>query len=118
MTTTAIDYVEFTSPDLERTQAFLSEAFGWHYVEYGPDYRDIQGAGLGGGLERGALRSPLIVLKDDDLEGLLELVRGAGAWVGSAMSLPQEIIDFPGGRRFQFTEPGGTEMAVWSEGDG
>jgi hypothetical protein len=104
-----IDYVEFASPELEKTQAFFSQAFGWDYVDYGPDYKDIQGAGLGGGIERGDLRAPLIVLKSDDLEAMLKKVRSAGA------EITKEIFDFPGGRRFQFTEPGGTEMAVWSE---
>ena len=47
-----IDYVEFYSPRLEATEAFFSKAFDWSYVEYGPDYRDIQNAGLGGGIER------------------------------------------------------------------
>jgi len=106
---TKIDYVEFTSPELEKTQAFFSKAFGWEYVDYGPDYKDIQGAGLGGGIERGDLRAPLIVLKADDLEAMLEQVRAAGA------DITKEIFDFPGGRRFQFREPGGTEMAVWTQ---
>lgn len=103
-----IDYVEFISPQLEATQAFFSRAFGWSAIDYGPDYRDVQGAGLGGGIERGALRAPLIVLKADDLEVALEKVREAGGIV------THEIFDFPGGRRFQFIEPGGTEMAVWT----
>lgn len=106
---THIDYVEFATPDVETTQAFFSEAFGWSYVDYGPDYKDIKGAGLGGGIERGDLRPPLIVLKSDDLEGMLETVRKAGA------EITKEIFAFPGGRRFQFREPGGTEMAVWTE---
>lgn len=106
----AIDYVEFTSPRLEATQDFFAAAFGWEFVDYGPDYRDIQGAGTGGGIERGDLRAPLIVLKTDDLEGALARVRAAGAQITA------EIFDFPGGRRFQFREPGGTEMAVWSVG--
>lgn len=106
---TKIDYVEFTSPELEKTQAFFSKAFGWEYVDYGPNYRDIQGAGLGGGIERRDLRAPLIVLKADDLEAMLEQVRAAGA------DITKEIFDFPGGRRFQFREPGGTEMAVWTQ---
>lgn len=105
----AIDYVEFASPKLEETQAFFADAFGWAFVDYGPDYRDIQGAGIGGGLERGARKPPLVVLKTDDLEAALDRVRGAGA------EITHEIFDFPGGRRFQFTEPGGTDMAVWSE---
>ncbi|MBY4894653.1 VOC family protein [Rhodobacteraceae bacterium N5(2021)] len=108
---TPIDYIEFTSPELEKTQAFFTEAFGWSYVDYGPDYKDIQGAGLGGGVERGPLRAPLPVLKADDLEAMLARVKAAGA------EITQEIFEFPGGRRFQFREPGGTEMAVWTTVD-
>ena len=105
-----IDYVEFTSPRLEDTQAFFAAAFGWSFVEYGPDYRDIREAGTGGGIERGDLRPPLIVLRSDDLDGALQTVRKAGA------EITREIYDFPGGCRFEFIEPGGTAMAVWSEG--
>jgi predicted enzyme related to lactoylglutathione lyase len=104
-----IDYVEFTSPKLEDTQAFFAKAFGWSFVEYGPDYRDIKDAGTGGGVERGPNVAPLIVLRTDDLDAALATVRGAGGKITKA------IFDFPGGRRFEFTEPGGTAMAVWSE---
>ncbi|TVQ03222.1 MAG: VOC family protein, partial [Roseinatronobacter sp.] len=44
-----IDYVEFYSAKLESTQEFFATACGWDFVAYGPDYRDIQGAGIGGG---------------------------------------------------------------------
>lgn len=104
-----IDYVEFTSPKLEDTQTFFTRAFGWDYVDYGPDYKDIRHAGTGGGIERGDLRAPLIVLKADDLEAALARVRAAGA------EITREIFPFPGGHRFQCREPGGTEMAVWCE---
>lgn len=103
-----IDYIEFASPTLEATQAFFADAFGWSFIDYGPDYRDIQDAGTGGGIERGTLRAPLIVLRADDLEAALDTVRQAGG------TITKEIFDFPGGRRFEFTEPGGTAMAVWS----
>lgn len=106
-----IDYIEFTSPDVEATQAFFTEAFGWSYIDYGPDYKDIQGAGLGGGIERGETRAPLPVIRTDDLGAMLERVQAAGA------EITQEIFEFPGGRRFQFREPGGTEMAVWTTRD-
>lgn len=105
--TLTIDYIEFTSPDLEATQGFFARAFGWGFVDYGPDYRDIQGAGTGGGVARGAARAPLVVLRADDLEAALARVTDAGA------TITRPIFDFPGGRRFQFREPGGTEMAVW-----
>ena len=108
LTRLPIDYVEFTSPELEATQAFFAAAFGWNFVEYGPNYRDIQNAGTGGGLERGEPRAPLIVLRADDLEAALEQVRAAGA------EITHEIFEFPGGRRFEFLAPGGIAMAVWT----
>lgn len=105
----SIDYVEFASPQLEETQQFFAAAFGWEFVDYGPDYQDIQKAGLGGGITRGELRAPLVVLKAHDLDAAFAQIRAAGA------TITREIFNFPGGRRFQFLEPGGTEMAVWSE---
>ncbi|WP_308915046.1 VOC family protein [Jannaschia sp. LMIT008] len=107
MTDLPIDYVEFTSPDLEATQRFFAQAFDWSFVDYGPDYRDVQGAGLGGGIARGDPRAPLVVLRAADLDAALAAVTAAGAEV------TVDPFDFPGGRRFQFREPGGTEMAVW-----
>lgn len=108
---TALNYIEFTSPELEKTQAFFTDAFGWEFVDYGDDYRDIQGMGMLGGIERGVLRPPLAVLQSEDseLEQMLEKVKAAGG------KITQDIFSFPGGRRFQFTEPGGNEMAVWSQ---
>lgn len=104
-----LDYIEFASEELEETQTFFARAFGWEFIDYGPDYRDIQNAGLGGGIERAPKRAPLPVLKTDNLEHMLDVVQQAGA------RITRDIFDFPGGRRFQFLEPGGTEMAVWSE---
>ncbi|MEP0250622.1 MAG: VOC family protein [Roseobacter sp.] len=104
-----LDYLEFTSPFLEETQNFFAQAFGWEYIDYGSDYRDIQNAGLGGGIERGPSRAPLPVLVTDDLEGMLDTVEKAGG------EITVGIFEFPGGRRFQFREPGGSEMAVWSK---
>ncbi len=104
-----IDYVEFYAPDLEREQAFMGAAFGWDFVEYGADYRDIQGAGIGGGIARSPSDAPLIVLKADDLEAALAQVSAAGA------EITREIFDFPGGRRFEFRAPGDTRMAVWTK---
>ena len=104
-----IDYVEFGSDDMKATQRFLTEAFGWRFNEYGDHYRDVSGAGLGAGLhDEGG--PPLVVLRTDDLEGALAIVRGAGA------AITKDIFDFPGGRRFEFTAPGGVRLAVWAEG--
>ncbi len=103
-----MDYVEFYAPDLEGEQGFFGAAFGWDFVPYGPDYRDIKGAGIGGGVERAAPAAPLIVLRARDLEAALDRVRTAGA------TITREIFEFPGGTRFEFRTPAGTHMAVWS----
>lgn len=105
----AIDYVEFSSPDVAATTAFFASAFGWNFVDYGPDYQALDGAGLDGGVARGNLTPPLVILKTDDLEAALARVKAAGGVITA------DIFAFPGGRRFQFREPGGTELAVWSQ---
>lgn len=103
-----IDYIEFSSSAFDETKSFFTRAFGWDYISYGPDYLDIQKAGTGGGLERSETRAPLIVLKTDDLNAALAQVTEAGA------EITKDVFEFPGGRRFEFREPGGTEMAVWA----
>ena len=105
-----IDYIEFSSPKLEITQDFFAKAFDWKFVEFGDNYRDIQNAGTSGGITRsdgGISKAPLIVLVSDDLAKALTQVKSAGG------EITKEIFKFPGGKRFEFREPGGTEMAVW-----
>lgn len=108
MQTLKIDYIEFYSTQMEATQDFFSKAFGWEFIDYGPDYRDIQKAGTGGGLERSDAKAPLIILRTDNLTAAYDQVVAAGA------QITREIYDFPGGSRFEFCEPGGTAMGVWS----
>jgi predicted enzyme related to lactoylglutathione lyase len=52
---------------------------------------------------------PLVILKADDLEAAETAVKTAGGTCHAA------DLRFPGGRRFHFREPGGNELAVWSE---
>lgn len=112
MTHLKIDYVELASRDIAATQGFLAKAFGWAFVDYGPGYQAFANAGLDGGVFQAAdeaLVPPLVILKTDDLEAALADVTAAGA------EIVQQIFAFPGGRRFHFREPGGNELAVWSE---
>lgn len=107
-----INYVELASRNIGATQGFLAKAFGWTFVDYGPDYQAFANAGIDGGVMQAgdqAPTPPLITLKADDLEAALAAVTDAGA------EIVKPIFSFPGGRRFQFREPGGNEMAVWSE---
>ncbi len=105
-----IDYVELPGLDMVPLKAFYGKAFGWRFIDYGPDYAAFD-QGLEGGFitdDDGRPAKPLVVLYADDLEAMLERVVAAGG----VISLP--IFSFPSGRRFHFTDPSGNELAVWT----
>jgi len=110
---TKINYIEFPVSDMAASKAFYTKAFGWTYVDYGPEYASFENAGIDGGFDVSSERTPnrngvLVVLVSDDLEASLEKVKSAGA------EITKGIFSFPGGRRFQFLDPSGNELAVWS----
>lgn len=112
MTHLKIDYVEFASGDLGQTKTFFAKAFGWSFQDYGPTYAAMTNAGLDGGFQSDpaeASAAPLVIVKAADLEAALAAVTSAGGVI------VKPIFSFPGGRRFHFREPGGNELAVWSE---
>lgn len=93
-------------------KAFYGEAFGWSFTDYGPTYAAPRDAGLDGGFQadaEDAPAKPLVILYSDDLEASLAGVTAAGG------TITKSIWEFPGGRRFHFTDPSGNELAVWSD---
>ena len=111
-----IDYVEFASRDPAASRRFFEAVFGWSFEDYGPDYTAFDDGGLQGGFFRGepatsAAGAPLVVLQATRLSPLQAAVLAHGG----LLSKPE--FNFPGGRRFQFIEPGGNELAVWSQRD-
>jgi predicted enzyme related to lactoylglutathione lyase len=108
-----IDYVELPSVTAhELTRAFYSKAFGWSFVDYGPEYAATEGGtvdvGLNGQPDE-ALSAPLPVVRVDDLMPAFEAVVAAGGLISRA------IFAFPGGKRFHFIDPSGSELAVWQK---
>lgn len=109
-----INYVEFPSKNLDATKKFYSSAFGWSFLDYGPEYCSIQDGGLDGGFYMSDQASTteagrvLVVLFSDDLEVTLKKIETSGG------QIVKDIFDFPGGRRFHFTDPSGNELAVWT----
>lgn len=110
-----INYLEFPSRDLEVTKAFFQAAFGWSFVDYGPDYVAITDAGIDGGFYQSPLNvsadngSVLVVLYSSDLEQTQAKIEEAGG------AILRPVFAFPGGRRFHFCDPNGNEYAVWSD---
>ena len=105
-----IDYLEFPTTNGARTREFFGEAFGWRFTNYGPTYDAIDDAGIDAGIQADAgevTAAPLAVIRTSDLEAAERDVIAAGGVI------TRPAYDFPGGRRFHFREPGGTELAVW-----
>lgn len=108
-----IDYVELPSATAhELTRAFYAKAFAWDFADYGPTYSATTNGTTDVGLQgdpREALSAPLPVIRVDDLEAAFDAVTKAGG------AIARPIFPFPGGRRFHFIDPSGSELAVWSE---
>lgn len=109
-----LNYVEFPASDLAGTKAFFSNVFGWTFDDYGPEYSAFSDQGLDGGFFASDLKSTtangaaLLIFFTEDIDSTLQKVTQAGG------SIIKPIFEFPGGRRFHFTEPSGNEFAVWA----
>ena len=110
-----VDYVEFATTDVAAVREFYSSVFGWRFTDYGPEYTSFEDGRLTGGFfaaDSGSAGGPLVVVYSIDLEATQEAVRAHGG------TIVREIFSFPGGRRFHFRDPGGNELAAWSEDPG
>ena len=109
-----IDFLEFPGNSAEtitKVKAFYSSAFGWSFKDWSKDYIDTSSSGLSCGFaaDPGYSPKPLAVIYTSDLLAARAAVLAAGG------ALTKEAFEFPGGKRFQFTDPAGNELGVWSE---
>jgi predicted enzyme related to lactoylglutathione lyase len=107
-----VDYIEFPTTDIEATRKFYSEVFGWKFTDYGPDYTSFNDGRMAGGFASAPSVSgggPLVVLYATNLAEVEAAIRERGG------QIVQETFEFPGGRRFHFTDPSGYELAVWTD---
>lgn len=111
----SINYIEFAANNLKETKLFFEKAFQWEFTDYGEEYTAFNAKGLMGGFFQSDVVSaandgaPLLVLYSNDLETSFDIVKSQGA------EITRPIFEFPGGRRFQFKEPSGNELAIWGE---
>ena len=108
-----LNYVELPVGDTQRAKAFYGAAFGWAFSDFGPSYA----ATTTGDTDVGFQADPeqktaaaLPVIEVADVDAALVGVEAAGGRV----TVP--IFAFPGGRRFQFADPDGHELAVMQVG--
>jgi uncharacterized protein len=109
-----IDYVELPSITAhELTRAFYAKAFGWNFTDYGADYSATTTGDVDLGLngQADAIPAPLPIVRVDDLEAAFDAVTKAGGVIA------KPIFSFPGGRRFHFIDPSGSELGVWQSSE-
>jgi predicted enzyme related to lactoylglutathione lyase len=110
-----IDYIEIPSTDVARSREFFRQWLDWVFVDYGPEYTSFEDGRITGGFFRSEKISrtenggALPVIYSETLEEAKADVIRLGAII------TRDIFAFPGGRRFHFTEPAGSEFAVWSD---
>lgn len=106
-----IDYIEFGARDLPALKQFYGQVFAWTFTDYGPHYSSFNDGRINGGFSTDTVpgNGPLVVIYARDLEAVCAQVAAAGG------EITQAIFSFPGGRRFEFRDPSGNQLAVWSE---
>lgn len=112
-----ITYIEFTTTDIAHTKKFYGKVFGWNFKEWGPEYIDcsVADSGIAIGFALSAATqelpksAPLVVLYSTDLKATQAAIVGAGG------TILVPTFEFPGGRRFHFSDGAGNVLAVWSE---
>ncbi len=110
------NYLELPSDDLARSRGFYERAFGWNMTEFGPTYAatisDDTDLGIDGDREEATrIKAPLPVIEVDDLDACRAAILAAGG------TIDRDIFDFPGGRRFHFTDPDGHLLGAWQRGE-
>ncbi len=105
-----INYIEFNVINIEQSKAFYGEVFGWKFTDYGPDYCEFNDGKMTGGFttqDAVQLGGPMVVLYSEELEPLIDKIKAAGG------TIVKDIFQFPGGERFEFSDPTGHILAIW-----
>lgn len=102
-------YIELPASDIHAAKAFYAHVFGWVLSDFGPTYACTTTGDVDIGLQGDpaeATPAPLPVITVENLEAALAAVTAAGG------RIVRPIFAFPGGRRFQFRDPHGNELAA------
>ena len=110
-----IDYIEFPAQSQESfatAKRFYQSAFGWTFQDWGDEYSDTKSSGVTSGFSAASENRPagtIAVLYSTNLEAARDRTIKSGG------KIVREIFSFPGGRRFEFTDPAGNRLGVWSD---
>ncbi len=105
-----IDYVEIATRDVAASKRFFADLAGWEFVDHGEEYASFHDGRLDGGFGIGdPAGGTLPILFMENLNTSRARVLELGA------TITKDIFSFPGGHRFECTDPGGAHFAIWSD---
>ena len=105
------NYLELSAPDVAVSRSFYEAALGFTFTDYGDAYAAVEGGPVEIGLAAGSEpAAPLPTFETDDLEQAQAAVVAVGG------RITRDVFTYPGGRRFQFLDPGGNELAIYQTG--
>jgi len=113
-----INYIELPAINIEITKHFFEQVFAWTFIDYGAEYTAFSNQGLDGGFYKSDKSastengSVLVVFYSNNLAETQSKIEAAGG------DIIKPIFEFPGGKRFHFTDPNKNEYAVWSDATG
>jgi uncharacterized protein len=103
------NFIELPARDIAASRSFFETVFGMSLTNFGPSYACTLTGDVDIGLQADqaeAPSAPLPVIEVANLEETFAAVVATGATV------TRPIFAFPGGRRFQFLDPAGNELAA------
>jgi uncharacterized protein len=103
------NFIELPTHDLSASQAFFEGVFGMSMTNFSSSYACTLTGDVDIGLQadpQESTQAPLPVIKVENLEMVFAAVTASG------VPITKPIFSFPGGRRFQFRDPSGNELAA------
>ncbi|KLE35398.1 VOC family protein [Aurantiacibacter luteus] len=111
-----LGYRELPVEKVAEEVAFYEKTFGWRFTAYGPDYAAHEDApcqlALNDSADSQQSRAILPVIRVEDIVTARDRVSDAGG------TILADIYDYPGGRRFHFTDSAGLELACYEPVEG
>lgn len=102
------NYIEMKANGLPASKVFYSEALGLQFTDYGDGYScDERGptfVAIAAGDEPAV---PMPTFESDNLEESFAAIQKSGA------TIVAEILEYPGGRRFECLDPSGNRIAIY-----
>lgn len=107
-----VNNIEFPAEDFKLLQQFYEAVFGWEFKIWSDNYLEFNDGNMVGGFAKDLKKGkngPVVIVYSKDLEATKKSIEENGG------KIIVETFEFPGGKRFHFTDPEDNELAVWSE---